>query len=1054
MLYLTLEDDPFPDQEYDEEALLELVRSVARRDGDDRTVSELIRFQDALERLGLLWTPLDSLDKHQAHELVRNLHLELTAPGDMVYLKHSPAMRSYVVLRGTVLLTNNVLDREGAEGVRVLGAGQEFGHPLEPDLDGDKPVEDFLEYAKTPHLELLHDSGGDVAATTRGGGRKDGRAELLVIGRQDWISTLQTCRHFINTTDKYDASKEPDPLKSKARLAFNFPAKGRAGDQLEIAIKYLTERVAFCADLPLEQVAAMAAAIELRGLTVPGRRVGIFSHVFRRGRECFGEAYIMFTGTADQIGGDKSGDRLITEGDLFGDEYFSVAVKDVLGIPFRTATVMTRTAPCELLVVPARECCRLRAFVALRNSAKAMAIFDKFFINLPRGVCSEIASLATFRTIKMNQKLAEDGDEVSTVFFVVRGECVSKSSKQLHQKPGKGNEEEEAQRYGPGDIVGWPYLMPGPPARGRSPIVARTAASTKTPQKTAISGGADDRPNTPPEGNQQERKRRSRRNAKEWHCSITVTTPAQVLSVPLAALLSFLSERAMKGLRRYIAHTHKEKLEGPSSSSHSGGLGDEESLDGESELGGFFSGHGGYDRNAPTLFSGGRTWKDRRKTGRMYPPVARLRPSTAPELIALKTAIPSEECENRRPNTTALPGGVHALIEGISSRNNWPRPRPSTRTRWRWRVGLTDSIADRISTAPQGTHNLRRSLQSAPSSSSSPPPVIWGYARVAERGIGGHGDEAEARVGRCSCPMESCRVCSPLDRLERLRNTTIWTPSLPSRSTKPASAPSAVAPRFTSGCTMRNTGTIAQMKATTDTPGNTLSVELKASTFRPATTPYVHHAGKAHVAHPTGGIAARDEAFSGKPTLWGGWGLPSSKSGGTGSVAVAKGSDGAHGGASTSVKKLAGGAHVGFHDRRTTPAGQGGAVIAVADGPATAAVAPMSDFGVTNTSLGRGARREPDSGSEMSLPPAAATLPPDQPHLARLSYTLVQLSTRAALDPHEPSANLCLRILGSFACEKEATTRVSNLYRSILPPSSVSTAKYTSQSRLRAEKCV
>lgn len=35
-------------------------------------------------------------------------------------------------------------------------------------------------------------------------------------------------------------------------------------------------------------------------------------HVFRRGRECFGEAYIMFTGTADQIGGDKSGDRLIT----------------------------------------------------------------------------------------------------------------------------------------------------------------------------------------------------------------------------------------------------------------------------------------------------------------------------------------------------------------------------------------------------------------------------------------------------------------------------------------------------------------------------------------------------------------------------------------------------------------------------------------------------------------------------------------------------------------------------------------------------------------------
>lgn len=51
------------------------VRSVARRDGDDRTVSELLRFQESLERFGLLWTPLDSLDKYQAHELVRNLHV-------------------------------------------------------------------------------------------------------------------------------------------------------------------------------------------------------------------------------------------------------------------------------------------------------------------------------------------------------------------------------------------------------------------------------------------------------------------------------------------------------------------------------------------------------------------------------------------------------------------------------------------------------------------------------------------------------------------------------------------------------------------------------------------------------------------------------------------------------------------------------------------------------------------------------------------------------------------------------------------------------------------
>lgn len=49
------------------------------------------------------------------HFVARSHQLELTTPGDMVYLKHSPAMRSYVVLRGTVLLTNSVMDREGVE---------------------------------------------------------------------------------------------------------------------------------------------------------------------------------------------------------------------------------------------------------------------------------------------------------------------------------------------------------------------------------------------------------------------------------------------------------------------------------------------------------------------------------------------------------------------------------------------------------------------------------------------------------------------------------------------------------------------------------------------------------------------------------------------------------------------------------------------------------------------------------------------------------------------------------------------------------------------------
>lgn len=33
--------------------------------------------------------------------------------------------------------------------------------------------------------------------------------------------------------------------------------------------------------------------------------------IFRRGRECYGEAYIMFSGTADQRGEERSGDRFI-----------------------------------------------------------------------------------------------------------------------------------------------------------------------------------------------------------------------------------------------------------------------------------------------------------------------------------------------------------------------------------------------------------------------------------------------------------------------------------------------------------------------------------------------------------------------------------------------------------------------------------------------------------------------------------------------------------------------------------------------------------------------
>lgn len=79
--------------------------------------------------------------------------------------------------------------------MRTLGPGDEFGHPFDPDLDLDKPVTNFMEYAKVPHLDLIHEGGEEAANAPRGGSRKDGRAEMLVIGRQDWISTLQASRH-------------------------------------------------------------------------------------------------------------------------------------------------------------------------------------------------------------------------------------------------------------------------------------------------------------------------------------------------------------------------------------------------------------------------------------------------------------------------------------------------------------------------------------------------------------------------------------------------------------------------------------------------------------------------------------------------------------------------------------------------------------------------------------------------------------------------------------------------------------------------------------------
>lgn len=45
------------------------------------------------------------------------------------------------------------------------------------------------------------------------------------------------------------------------------------------------------------------------------RNAGYFASrmIFRWGRECYGEAYVMFTGTADQRGQEESGDRLIKQ---------------------------------------------------------------------------------------------------------------------------------------------------------------------------------------------------------------------------------------------------------------------------------------------------------------------------------------------------------------------------------------------------------------------------------------------------------------------------------------------------------------------------------------------------------------------------------------------------------------------------------------------------------------------------------------------------------------------------------------------------------------------
>lgn len=54
------------------------------------------------------------------------------------------------------------------------------------------------------------------------------------------------------------------------------------------------------------------------------------------------------------------------------------------------------------------------------------------------------------QTLTMHQTLATAGDNISSVYFVFRGECIAtRIKRKLKVRPGSGK------RYGPGDVVGW-----------------------------------------------------------------------------------------------------------------------------------------------------------------------------------------------------------------------------------------------------------------------------------------------------------------------------------------------------------------------------------------------------------------------------------------------------------------------------------------------------------------------------------------------------------------------------------------------------------------------
>lgn len=252
---------------------------------------------------------------------------------------------------------------------------------------------------------------------------------------------------------------------------------------------------------------------------------------------------------------------------------------------------------------------------------------------------------------------------------------------------------------------------------------------------------------------------------------------------------------------------------------------------------------------------------------------------------------------------------------------------------------------------------------------------------------------------------------SPTIRLERLRNTPVWTPSLPVRSAKPASAPAVVASkeRLTRGGT-----TIS---------ANTLSAEGRPSTVGPETKAYLYkhrRADKAATFHQPGKLEALGVGGARTITLGGESALsfklwsespvvrtPVRKDAGGGSF-FAVGEDAAAiatvtRGSNIENDQSSVGTLVG--DTCYTPSGgatRGPVLTPSASalierkrgaGTAGAVVAPASDFGVT-TAMSRLGTGSCGGSVGSAANPAPAPLAPQTLPGGRLLYALVQLSTR------------------------------------------------------------